>query len=415
MADAPRNPRALPQELLVMIVEHLSDDLLSLSDCSLVCHGWVDMSSRILFRTVHVQAHTNDERFREFVSCLQTAPRISRSIRELYLEMGNVGQRRPSIDIDTLGSIITQLSSLHSLYLRYTDVTIGQFTDNTLLMPGAGKFLDFLSLESISIHEDDEPSKVLAGFFGLFSSLNYLECGRLFAKQTAAAYKLFDNYAALLSNLQIRSIKFVKMPHVYILELLQNTGIHASLEILTVSYDSGINMDSINSLISYVRQTLLEFTFDYRGALNYDVVKTSPDLSGCLNLRSITFGTPYAGSVYANEYQEIFTALLNTLDHAANTLREISFLFGVNTTSTQDELLQCLPSCDWTRLDMMLSESNRWPQLEEANFRFVQELEGEELQNCLEIIRSGLPGAASRRVLRVECDYASSRSTSVSS
>ncbi|KAF9052491.1 hypothetical protein BDZ89DRAFT_429768 [Hymenopellis radicata] len=76
----PATVRALPQELLELVFEHLGSNFYSLRNCSLVCREWTLPSQRIIFRSVFLSAETHSK---TWSGIFRVSPHIGGFVREL--------------------------------------------------------------------------------------------------------------------------------------------------------------------------------------------------------------------------------------------------------------------------------------------------------------------------------------------
>ncbi|TFK44090.1 hypothetical protein BDQ12DRAFT_672368 [Crucibulum laeve] len=103
--SGPSSTFYLPQELVDHIIDHLHDDPVSLSHCSLVCHAWLRTSRLHLFAKVNLKAgspHTPavvppEDRCRSLYRLLKRSPEIIPHIRELDICEGSPAHHSPEV------------------------------------------------------------------------------------------------------------------------------------------------------------------------------------------------------------------------------------------------------------------------------------------------------------------------------
>ncbi|KAI0720724.1 hypothetical protein C8T65DRAFT_735672 [Cerioporus squamosus] len=107
----------LPVDIHHCIIDLLSDDKSTLSSCALVCHVWLHPARTHLFDTIRVMATTFDR----FLAFLDTHSDVRPYVKTLHLlhRRGSTPAPLPApeLNIDTLSTILSHLSNVHTLHM----------------------------------------------------------------------------------------------------------------------------------------------------------------------------------------------------------------------------------------------------------------------------------------------------------
>lgn len=240
--------RKLPQELCDLVISHTPQE--TLSQCSLVCRGWVRSSSRRLLETFSwpprsirsLARDSSAECFTDLFEALLASTRLQDAIHTLQLGSSNdpyyIVLSTPPYDIrvSTLISILGLCVSLDNIILRHCCIHANVTTAE------AGQF-DGLDTVTFS----DYPSSTLANmrgiveFLSLFKRINHLSVA---FREPMAPF--IEQSVSLPKSLELKSISWPESTFrgfqaentpLYLLKYLQEiSDIHEHLRSVSASF-----------------------------------------------------------------------------------------------------------------------------------------------------------------------------------
>lgn len=137
----PRSAPALPPELIYMILEHHQAHRPTLFSSSLVSRLWRECASSYLFCRLQLPRHALPMNLRMVSWLFQSAPTISRSVRELLITSVHPAQH---VTQDVLASILSQLPRLRVLVIHGLD-------SRSVLSSRAETFKPILKLQKLKL------------------------------------------------------------------------------------------------------------------------------------------------------------------------------------------------------------------------------------------------------------------------
>lgn len=111
----------LPQELIDFIIDHLWEDKSSLAKCCLVSRVWVRRSRHNLFGRIQVVGDHHRLHFESLPKAITGSPESWMHVRQLRLHCRPLEHviRWTLVDIQLLITVVSNLTSLHTLELAY--------------------------------------------------------------------------------------------------------------------------------------------------------------------------------------------------------------------------------------------------------------------------------------------------------
>ena len=156
----------LPQELVEVVIDYLSDDHRALEACSLVATTWLDRSRYHLFTNISL----NDKKARRWCSAIHPGPGgVSRLVRTLTLQQARGHRWLGTKFLDTVPDHFLSFRRIKKLSITWLD--LGDFEPGSL----ARHFVHYgSSLRSLSLSYLSADYSVLMTFLQLFPNLEEL-------------------------------------------------------------------------------------------------------------------------------------------------------------------------------------------------------------------------------------------------
>jgi len=177
----------LPQELVDHVLDHLHDDPLTLSSCSLVCHSWLPTTRYHLFSTVAFRPRLSDSPIGQPVELcprlheiLLVNPNLARYIRHLEIWEGAPGAHPSRCEMGyviwiaretTLPLVLSKLKCLRRLELcGNVNISYSEFSDT--LRSALSNAFSLPSLVYLRVHNVSFPTSF--SFVSMLSRLHSL-------------------------------------------------------------------------------------------------------------------------------------------------------------------------------------------------------------------------------------------------
>lgn len=133
-------------EVLGEVINHLSDDRLSLCVCSLICKAAVPLCQRYIFSSIYLP---DSQQVRRFAKLLGTSPKIADRVRILWINLGDLTKEGGAVECFEL---LLKISRLHTLELEFEHDSWEQFICHGDLDPVLFHLLSLPTLSTLEIN-----------------------------------------------------------------------------------------------------------------------------------------------------------------------------------------------------------------------------------------------------------------------
>jgi len=365
----------LPQEILDLIIDALSDDKPSLRSWSLVCRSCIWISQQSLFRKFKLDCGISaDRRLEEFNNFLQKSAQIGEHIRTFKIfssyvvEVMYLHEDSPQLGPGLLASILWHMPNLSFLSLKHVQLTSSLLVGDYIVSTCEGFSVEKLEFEDVGrgIFWDS--------FISILQLFRYV--GKLTGQFVDCEYPQNVEPAVLLDNIiskhsfnQALKIRKLNIPNnrALVLPLLKICSAMASLEDLSTLHVYCPDIESLDAFASFLMNSgshLTSIKFNFMVALEryYEGCEElfrqrALYVSCCTSLRDVCLHfdvVPYSKATYAM----FFSYSSHILDHIPPSVRHITFNLRVSPESQLHPNNLLLGDIDWPHIQSSLLDKD---------------------------------------------------------